>query len=344
MHLTWQLVDAPARIPFRIARHTYTSFPLVQVTLALDGVTGHGEAPPNRFYGETSGTVEAVLPLLARAVEDPWDWDGWQRRSRQVLGTGHPAARSALECALLDWCGREAGLPLWRLLGLTDAAVPESSASFGIDSLERTQAAARAAWDAGWRRLKVKLGWGRPQEEAALLQQLRQALPEAVLTADANGGWSRQHARQMLPVLADVGVELIEQPLAVGDESGTARLAEQSAVPVLLDESIQSARDVQRFADACHGVNVKVSKLGGPLESLRAIRTAREHHLLVMLGCMGESSLSLAPAVHLAPLVDHADLYGPHALADDPSTGLSWNGPVVARPDIPGLGVSARAR
>jgi L-alanine-DL-glutamate epimerase-like enolase superfamily enzyme len=135
--LAWTSFHAPAAQPFRISRRTYTHFPLVQVCLDRDGRRGYGEAPPNRFYGETLATVHAVLPVLAEAVEDPWDWDGWRTRSSSAL-RGHPAARSAIECALLDWCGKEVGQPLWRLMGLSDLTVPPSSASLGISDPEVT--------------------------------------------------------------------------------------------------------------------------------------------------------------------------------------------------------------
>jgi L-alanine-DL-glutamate epimerase-like enolase superfamily enzyme len=172
---------------------------------------------------------------------------------------------------------------------------------------------------------------------------VRAALPDVTLTVDANGGWSRWQAKQMLPVLADCGVSLVEQPLVAGDETGTAALAERSPVPIFLDESVTSTEDVRRFADCAHGVNIKVSKLGGPLESLQALRAARAHGLSTMIGCMGESSLGIAPAVHLSSLADHLDLFGPHALATDPAQGLSWNGPTVARPTAPGIGTCPRA-
>jgi L-alanine-DL-glutamate epimerase-like enolase superfamily enzyme len=104
-----------------------------------------------------------------------------------------------------------------------------------------------------------------------------------------------------------------------------------------------TARDLRRVAGAVDGVNVKLAKTGSVGEALRLIEGARALGLSVMLGCMVESSLGIAAAVHLSPLVDWVDLDGHLLVSDDPFRGLSLEGGRVLPPEEPGLGVSPAA-
>ncbi len=337
MNLSWETLDLHTAQPFGIARWTHSSYPRTFVTLEGGGFVGRGEAAPNAFYGETRGTVEAVLPLLAGALEDPWDWDGLNARLSARMPQGHPSARCALEMAALEWCAQAAGVPVWRLLGLSPTALPHSSYTVSLAGVPEMRRQAREAVAAGHTVLKVKLGT--PHDEQ-IVTALREEAPSAALRVDANAAWSRSQARRMLDVLADARVELLEQPLAAADLDGHAGLRAVSRVPVVADESLHHVRDVVELARAFDGVNLKLAKLGGPLQALAALRLARAHGLSVMMGCMIESSLGIAAAAHLAGLCDWADLDGALLLADDPFAGLVWTAGALQRPTAPGWGVT----
>ena len=158
MKLHSETLDLSTRQPFGIARWTHSHYSRTFVSLEHEGLTGHGEAAPNAYYGETSGTVQAVLPELAMAVQDPWDWEGLSARMSSVLPHGHPSVRCALEMASLDWCARRVDLPVWRLLGLSDTCVPESSFTISLAPLDDMRSQTTEALNAGYTILKVKLG------------------------------------------------------------------------------------------------------------------------------------------------------------------------------------------
>ncbi len=143
----------------------------------------------------------------------------------------------------------------------------------------------------------------------------------------------------MLGVLAAADVEFVEQPLAAGDLEGHAELRRHSTVPIVADESVHHRDDVPHLAEAFDAVNLKLAKLGGPLQALAALRTARALGMGVMLGCMIESSLGISAAVHLAGLADWVDLDGALLLAEDPFSGLAWTAGTVERPTGAGWGV-----
>ena len=166
----------------------------------------------------------------------------------------------------------------------------------------------------------------------------------AKLRVDANAGWSRERALQIIPRLADYGLEFIEQPLAVDDVEGFFWLkeklrAQRVNIPIFADETAKTSHDVARLAGAIDGVVVKTMKGEGIRESLRMIHTARAHDMQIMLSCMVESSVGVTAAAHLAPLCDYADLDGPLLIKNDPYRGLRYDGAKFILPDGPGLGL-----
>jgi L-alanine-DL-glutamate epimerase-like enolase superfamily enzyme len=171
------------------------------------------------------------------------------------------------------------------------------------------------------------------------------AVSGARLVVDANCAWTLDQALRLIPALAELGVEWVEQPLAEDDLDGLCHLYERSPLPIFADEPVRTARDIPRLAGCVHGVNIKVMKAGGLREALRMIATARAHGLQVMLGCMVETSLGITASAHLAPLVDWADLDGNLTVTNDPFVGVRVApGGRLILPEGPGLGVRLRPR
>jgi L-alanine-DL-glutamate epimerase-like enolase superfamily enzyme len=113
-------------------------------------------------------------------------------------------------------------------------------------------------------------------------------------------------------------------------------------LPVIADESCVVASDIPRLVGAVDGINIKLSKCGGLREALKMIATARSHGMLVMAGCMIETSLGITAAAHFGPLLDYADFDGAALLSDDPYLGATIEAGKITIPDGPGLGVSRR--
>jgi glycine/D-amino acid oxidase-like deaminating enzyme len=123
---------------------------------------------------------------------------------------------------------------------------------------------------------------------------------------------------------------------------GLRFVRERAALPVVADESCVVAADIPRLAGAVDGVNIKLAKCGSLREALRMIAVARAHDLRVMCGCMIETTLGIASAAQLAPLLDDADLDGAALLADDPFAGPAMVNGRLDLGDAPGLGVTRR--
>jgi L-alanine-DL-glutamate epimerase-like enolase superfamily enzyme len=328
------------RHPFVIARGSTNGYKRAWVRIVDDdGVEGWGEADPSSYYGETLDTVVAALAKLAPHLpRDPFDLEAAEARFAQ-LAPQNASARAALSAALHDLVGKRVGQPLWRIWGLDPRKAPLSSFTIGLDSPERMRDKVREA--EAFPILKVKLGTDRDEE---ILKTIREATDKPI-RVDANAGWTVVRAKQMIPVLKEHHVEFLEQPLPPGDLDSLAevhRCARKHDLPLVVDESCIIAADIPRLAGKVDGINIKLAKCGSLREALRMIATARAHGMLVMVGCMIETSLGITAAAHFTPLVDAADLDGAALTVDDPFEGASVDGGQIRLPTEPGLGVRRR--
>ena len=329
MRLHWEPITLDLKTTFRVAHGA--SDQRYNVLVYLDDGVGEAAAVP--YYGETQQGIIEYLQSVPDLGDDPFDLDAVLSKRP----AGSRAARSAIDEALHDLWGKKLGQPLYKLLGLNPNKLPLTSFTIGMDEPE---VMAEQAKQSGYPILKVKLGSDKDDEIVAAIRKGT----TAKLRADANAGWSRDRALEIIPRLADYGLEFIEQPLAVDDVEGFFWLKEKLRVqkvdiPIFVDETAKTSHDVAKLAGAIDGVVVKTMKSEGVREALRMIYTARAHDLQIMLSCMVESSVGVTAAAHLAPLCDHADLDGPLLIKNDPYRGLKYEGAKFSLPDGPGLGV-----
>lgn len=290
---------------------------------------------------ETAESAEAALSRWQETLADLAPWE-MQRAERTVGSESDHAARCALDIAMHDWLGQRAGLPLWRLFGLDRECIPPTSLTIGINPPDMIrEVVPEILARTGARALKVKLGnpAGIDADRATFSAAQEAAGASVLWRVDANGGWTVENAREMIPWLASRGVEFVEQPLPRGREAELPEVHRNSPLPIFADESIYSASDIAPIAGSIDGVNLKLMKCGGLREALRIIHTARAHGLKVMIGCMSESSLAITAAAQIAPLADALDLDSHLNLRDDPFVGALYEGGRLIPNDMPGIGV-----
>ncbi len=326
------------RHTFRISRAASDTARNVYVALETQGIVGYGEAAPIARYGENAEETLRILRELPRhLLDDPFDLLTLRRKLNQLWGGRHAPARAALEMACYDWVGRRVGLPLYRLWGLNPEAVPQTSFTLGLDSLDVILAKLEEAGK--FPILKVKLG-GR--EDLRIVEEIRKRTDRPI-RVDANEGWTRDEAAEKIRALAKLGVEFVEQPLPASDLEGTRWVRDRVDLPLFADESVHTARDIPTLVGAFDGINIKLMKCGGLWEAREMIAVARALGMKVMLGCMVESTLAIAAMAHFAPLVDYLDLDGNLLITNDPFSGLPLTEdgrPIL--PQTPGIGVQPR--
>jgi L-alanine-DL-glutamate epimerase-like enolase superfamily enzyme len=337
MKLNWQRQRLRPRYSFATSGWVTEEKETIIVALEHDGVVGHGEIVPSALYGQTLESAEATLATLPlRADDDPFAIEALIDRLIGVCD-GARATIDGIDAALHDWCGKRAGLPAWRMLGLRR---PQTRTTFTIgiaapDELRKKVAEALAA---GYDALKVKVGVENDEETLAHIR----AVFDGPLYLDANGAWTPDDAPQRMRALAVFEPTLIEQPLAREHWEHLGALRELGIAPIFADESCERPADVVRLRGHVDGINIKFNKCGGLRVAWRMVSIARALGMQVMFGCFVSGSLAIAPALTLSSLADHADLDGALLLERDPFTGIARTGSVLSLGDRPGLGVEPR--
>ena len=309
----------PLNAPFRIARGVKTAADVVTVTLSEGASVGRGEAVPYPRYGESVESALAAIESARALIEAGGD----RQALLQALPAG--AARNALDCALWDLEARLAGRDVAEMIGGQPLAPIVTALTIGIDTPAAMAAAARAAGDVPL--LKVKVDAEDPE---ARIRAVRAAAPGAALIVDPNESWDRALVEAMQDVLVATNVALLEQPVPAGDDEWLDGFS--PAVPICADEAVHVAADLDVVARRYQAVNVKLDKSGGMTAALDVAREARAMDLGLMTGCMICSSLSIAPALHLAAMSDFADLDGPLWLQEDRPGGIRQEGGLIHPP------------
>lgn len=311
---TWPLAQA-----FRISRGAKTEAHTVVAEIADGPHTGRGEAVPYPRYDETPEGTQAAIETLRGAIAEGLTREGLEA----ALPAG--AARNALDCALWDLEAKQAGRPAWALAGLEAPAPCITAVTLSLDTPERMGAAAARHAHLSLLKLKVT-GEG----DADRIRAVRANAPAARLIVDANEGWTLPMLDDLLPALAALGVEMVEQPLPAADDD--ALEGQRLALPLCADESCHTRADLPRLAGRYPLVNIKLDKTGGLTEALALAAEAKEMGFRIMVGSMVATSLAMAPAALLAGYADYVDLDGPLLLARDREPGLLYDGARMAPP------------
>jgi L-alanine-DL-glutamate epimerase-like enolase superfamily enzyme len=331
LRLRHEVLQLALRDPFVIARAEHgagRSITTVIVEVEADafpGLVGYGEGYPDSYYGESPETMKRAWPELfaltdelegsLETVEAARDQLAWLGMTWAATADRSGAARCALDIAVHDLAAKALGLPLHELLGLP-AEIPPTDFTIGID--EPAIVADRARRAADFPALKIKVGG---PADLDTLRAVRDVFGGPI-RVDANTGWRPDEALELLPELAGLGVELVEQPFPAERLDQLRWLQERSQLPIVADESCVVEADLDRLVGVVAGVNVKLAKCGGVGAAARMLHRARELGFRTFLGCMEETSVGIAAAAAVASLAEWVDLDGNLLLAADPFDGL----------------------
>ncbi len=349
----------PLNLPFvgslRIARGVAGSSdqraPHVCVKLtADDGTVGWGEArPSHRWSYETEESVVTTLrgyiaPLLVGM--DPFDLDAIHTQMDEIIAPGathgQPIAKSAVDIAVHDLVARATGVGLRQMFGANRKSELDYTWIVGASNIDDAVSRTEEGLEKGF---KIKVGLS-PKSDAEVVKKIAETAGDAFLWADANQAYTLSQAQELAKRFADVGVQVLEQPLAVHDITGYRRLVATSPVPIAVDESIWSPADLIQWIklDALDMLVVKVCKMGGIRGARRSIEIAQEAGIGLLGSGLTESTLGFLASSHLYAAYGFdrpVDLNGPtQFLGDGPRMGdLELANGRCVLPDGPGLGI-----
>lgn len=300
-------LQIPYKVTFRTSFGVYVNKNFSIVELHDDqGNVGYGECSPfeKPWYNEeiTEPAImimqNFLIPSLFQYGEIPdpetfWDSTSWIRRNRM--------ARSAIDCALWELYSKQLGLPEWKVLGGNKTEI-ETGVSLGIektpDDLCRT---VEKYMNQGYKRVKCKIG---PGHDIQYLSKVRKEFGEdLMLMADANSAYNLSHI-PLFQEMDDIGLIMIEQPLADNDIVDHRHLQKAIKTAICLDESIDTIDDARRAIElgSCRVINIKVARVGGLTEARRMQKYAGEHNVMCWCGGMMDAGVARNHNIAVATL------------------------------------------
>ncbi len=331
--LSFQFYDLPLKHPFTISRYTVTIQKTVVVCISDGENFGYGEATVNPYYHSTVEKLTASLSNVKENIDFNFSLhpkEMWEQVA--ILLKDDYFALCAVDMAYWDFYSKKNKKTLRSFWSDEKAVTPITSYTIGIDTIEVMQ---QKILEMPWPIYKIKLG---TKNDIELVEQLRK-ITSSTFRIDANCAWTAVETIDYAPVLKDLNVEFIEQPLKAEDIEGMKKVKAKSVLPIIADESCQKEQDVELCSELFHGINIKLMKCGGITPALRMIENAKEKQLLLMAGCMTESTVGISGLVQIAPLLDYLDSDGALLLSTDIAIGTSFDYGEIVYPKTFGTGV-----
>ena len=341
-------IDVPLTDPFVVATGSRLIAENVFVRLTLaDGAQGYGEAAPfPEVGGENRATCLTALSRLGQSLMGmPAQEFPAAARSMNEEAPGQPAARCALETAMIDAHCHAQGLPMWKLWGGADLRERETDITIPICSPEKTLALARGWYAKGFRLFKMKVG-NNVDEDIRRLEAVHRELSGIAFIGDGNQGFSCEECLAFTRGVTRFGgkIVLLEQPVIREDLEGLAAIRRETAIPVAADESVRSLADAKEVVAraAADYINIKIMKTG-VVEAHEIASYTLASGLKLMIGGMVETRVAMGCSLSLVLGMkgfDILDLDTPLLLREDPVTGgYGYNGPWLKPWSEPGLGM-----
>lgn len=312
---------APFRLnrPFRISRGIKSIADTIFVEIREGDKVGRGESVPYVRYGETLESALGQVEAAREEIEAGAD----RARLLEIMPPG--AARNALDCALWDLEARQGGVSVSESIGWGGLKPVESAITVSLDAPEKMAASAKLLRNVPL--LKVKVDAENPVEA---VRAVREVASKPKIIVDPNESWSIDQLASWQDALAELRVDLLEQPLPADCDSALEGF--DARVPLVADESGHVADDLRQLARRYDYVNIKLDKTGGLTTALTMVAAAEREGIGLMVGCMVSSSLSIAPALVIAQRCAFVDLDGPLWLSADREGGVTERSGIISPP------------
>ncbi len=347
-----EIYKSPIKLkePFVISLGAFEFAENIVVVIKTDeSITGFGECSPfMSINGESMDTCFIVAQYLARILKgkDPGNMESCLLAMDKVI-YGNTSIKSAFDMALYDIASQLAGLPLYVFLGGKNdkKLITDYTVSFG-PARKMADDALKIKSD-GFQFIKVKLG-GEEHEDIQRIRLIRDTVGvEIPLRIDANQGWDKETAINILNALVPYHIQYCEEPIPRWDFMELPEIKRRSPIPIMGDESCCDHHDAKRLIDleACDYLNIKLGKSGGIFNAIKMIRLAEKANIKMQIGGFLESRLGFTASAHLALLSDNIEYFDfdtPLMFIEDPVKGgieyMRYGEMKV--PDSPGIGAS----
>ncbi len=320
---------------FTVSSYSRKTTPIVLTEIEHDGFIGYGEASMPQYLGESHDSVMNFLSKInLEKYKNPFELETILSDIDKIE-SNNCAAKASVDIALHDLIGKLVNQPWYNILGLNKNNTPVTSFTIGIDTPEIIKQKVGEANE--FRIIKVKLG---TENDREIIETIR-SISDKPISVDANQGWKiKELALDMIYWLKEKNVLFIEQPMPKNNFDEVAWLTDRSPLPTFADEDVQRLSDIIKVKGVYSGINIKLMKCTGIREAVKMITLAKALNMMVMLGCMTETSCAISAAAQLSPLVDYADLDGNLLIKNDVFTGSKIVNGKIYLNSMPGIGVT----
>jgi len=341
-------LNIPLKEPISISLGTHYTTENVAIKIYTDnGLVGTGEASPEiNIVGETQSSEIEIAKSLAAGIKgkDPLAIEDRILDMDRIVD-GNYTIKSAFDMALYDLLAKQAGLPLYQLLGGGNTREIHTDMTVYLGTPERMAEQALEYKNEGFPTIKVKLGTT-VEEDIERIRSIRNAIGDAIpLRIDANQGWDVVTAIQVLKALEQFNIDHCEEPIPKWDNTGLKRVRDNSPIPIMADESVFDHRDAFRLASmgACDYFNIKFAKSGGIHNAIKINAIAEGAGIKTQVGCMSETRYALTALTHFVAAKNNViwfDIDASLSHAEDPvSGGIQYMGAGKWElPQDPGIG------
>ena len=315
MQLQLKKYVLPLKHTFSISRESHDVQDTLIASLSLGGTTGYGEATSNPYYNITTQSMMDEIRAVQKDIEQ-FEFTRPEILHAFLVNKGlSNFALCALDLAAHDLYGKIKGMPLHKIWCTSTEQYPTTNYTIGLAPIKEMVAKMN---EMPWPIYKIKLG---TEDDVAIVRELRNHT-EALFRVDANCAWSPKETINNAPLLKELGVEFLEQPLRADDWHGMEMVMQHSVLPVMADESCIVESDVEKCALHFNGINIKLTKCGGLTPALRMLIKAKALGMKTMVGCMTESTVGISAIAQLLPQLDYVDMDGALLLKSDIAKGV----------------------
>lgn len=318
LKIRYKTISTPFHYPFQTAHGIKTHQPALLIALESNGIMGFGEAPAIHYYHIS---VESMLEEMLRKIQVLESYaftepDRFWHFCHHLFPNNHFLV-CALDMAYWDMYAKTKRQKIYEIWNLKWEQIPLTDYTIGIDTIENM---VKKLKENPYPIYKIKVG---ARSDLDTIKAIRKNT-NAIIRVDANAAWTLDDALQIIPELANYGIELVEQPLAKDNWEDMKILKEVTTIPLFADEACVGEHDIEKCADYFHGVNIKLTKCGGITPALRMIKDARNKGLKIMMGCMNETETGSYAIAQFLPLLDYVDMDGPLLLQVPPLKLLKY--------------------
>lgn len=322
----------------------------VVVVIHTDGgVVGFGECSPfMTINGESIETCFIVAQYLAQSLKgrNALNIEECHKEMNRVI-YANTSIKSAFDMALYDIAAKQAGIPLYKYLGGEKKKEIKIDYTISLTNPQKMAADAIDIVNRGFEIIKIKLGHSK-EKDVESVRRIREAIGYKIpLRLDANQGWNKFEALEILEALAPYNIQHCEEPIPRHEFMELIHIRKKSPIPIMADESCCDHHDAKRLINlkACDQINIKLSKSSGIYQAKKIIEYAEAVDMEIQVGGFLETRLGFTASAHLALISENIKYYDfdtPLMMKDDPVVGgIEYgDGGIVSVPDTPGLGAS----